>query len=105
MTVATADHRLDEIPAAEVVVDAVGMFCPIPIVRTADRVRSLSRGAILELRADDRVALIDLPNWCRAWGHRYLGWVADGGELRLFVEVGPGRNPRRQAGRGGVDGT
>jgi TusA-related sulfurtransferase len=86
------------LPRADQVVDAVGLFCPLPIVRTADRVRRMEPGGVLELRADDRVTLVDLPNWCRAGGHTYLGWAPDGAELRLFLRVGAGRAHEARAG-------
>ena len=77
-----------ELPRSDAVVDAIGLFCPIPIVRTAERARALAPGAVLELRADDPVTRVDLPNWCRGQGHRFLGWTTDGGELRLFLAIG-----------------
>ena len=47
--------------------------------------KTLRAGEILELVADDRVVLIDLPNWCRSWGHEYLGNEEADGVLHLFV--------------------
>jgi tRNA 2-thiouridine synthesizing protein A len=82
-----ADERLD----------AVGLFCPVPVMRTAARARRMAPGRMLEIRADDPVTLVDLPNWCRGAGHRYLGWTREGSELRLFVEVGPRRRPGGEA--------
>src|SRR5262245_52896505 len=73
-------------PEPAVRVDAVGLLCPIPITRTAGAIRTLGPGAVLELRADDRVVLIDLPNWCRSWRHRYLGHREANGVLSLFVK-------------------
>jgi tRNA 2-thiouridine synthesizing protein A len=75
-------------PDAAIRVQAVGLLCPIPITRTAKAIRTLAPGSVLELRADDRVVLIDLPNWCRSWGHRYLGHREANGVLSLFVEKG-----------------
>ena len=77
----------DALPWPDAVVDATGLRCPLPIVRTAARVRSLASGAVLELRADDPVTRVDLPNWCRGQGHRFLGWTQDGRDLRLFLAV------------------
>ena len=72
-------------PSVRATVDAVGLLCPLPIVRTAGRVRDLAEGEVLELLADDPAVLIDIPNWCRAWRHEYLGHEEAGGVLRLFV--------------------
>ena len=100
-----APDRLDsgDVPGTDAIVDAVGLFCPIPIVRTAARARGLTPGQVLELRADDPVTLVDLPNWCLGAGHRYLGWTDEGSELRLFLEVGRSRG--RRAGEGDGSGS
>lgn len=73
------------LPAATARVEAVGLLCPIPITRTASAIRELRAGEVLEIRADDRVVLVDLPNWCRSWRHDYLGHVERGRVLHLFV--------------------
>ena len=81
----------------------VGLYCPVPIIRTAARVRRLRPGQILEVRADDPVTLVDLPNWCASSGHRYLGWTrGDGEELRFFIQAREGRLPERCGGRNGT---
>jgi len=67
------------------VLDTVGLFCPVPILRTSERIRRMPSGGILEIRSDDRVILIDLPAWCRSHGHDYLGSRQAAGAWRLFV--------------------
>ncbi len=67
------------------VLDTVGLFCPVPILRTSERIRRMPAGGILEIRSDDRVILIDLPAWCRSHGHHYLGSRQTAGTWRLFV--------------------
>ena len=68
--------------------DTVGLYCPIPIIRTAERVRAMTSGQVLEVLSDDRVILIDMPAWCRSTGHGYIGYLpGEEGEWRLFVRV------------------
>ncbi|MGH9868296.1 MAG: sulfurtransferase TusA family protein [Candidatus Polarisedimenticolia bacterium] len=67
------------------VLDAVGLYCPVPILKTAERLRTLTTGQTLEVLADDRVILLDMPAWCLSTGHAYLGFREDGREWRLFV--------------------
>jgi TusA-related sulfurtransferase len=73
--------------------DTVGLYCPIPIVRTGEAIRGMRRGERLEILSDDRVILIDLPAWCRAHGHEYEGAREEDGVWRLRV---------RKAGREGA---
>ncbi|MEK7283393.1 MAG: sulfurtransferase TusA family protein, partial [Acidobacteriota bacterium] len=67
------------------VLDTVGLYCPVPIIRTAERIKKMEAGRILGVVSDDRVILIDMPAWCRSTGHEYLGHTQEGTEYRLFV--------------------
>ena len=67
------------------VLDTVGLYCPLPIIKTAERLKGLAPGTVLEVLSDDRVILIDMPAWCRSTGNDYLGHRHDRGEYRLFV--------------------
>ncbi|HEU4402979.1 MAG TPA: sulfurtransferase TusA family protein [Candidatus Polarisedimenticolia bacterium] len=69
----------------DAVLDAVGLYCPVPIIRTSERLKRLEAGAILEILSDDRVILIDMPAWCRSTGNEYLGSRQEGSEYHLFV--------------------
>jgi TusA-related sulfurtransferase len=70
---------------ADVRVDAVGRLCPIPVTWTAAAVRSLRPGQIVELCADDPMAVLDMRCWCVSWGHDYLGDESRQGVLHIFV--------------------
>ena len=86
----------DGIPSrADSVLDTLGLYCPVPIIRTAERVRGLESGDVLEVVSDDRVILVDMPAWCRAMGHDYLGARQDEGRIRLYVRKGRAGERRR----------
>jgi TusA-related sulfurtransferase len=87
------DRGPDPAPEArpDAVLDTVGLFCPVPIIRTAERILGLQAGEVLEVLSDDRVILIDLPAWCRSRGHTYLGSRLEGSEYHLFVRKGDER--------------
>jgi TusA-related sulfurtransferase len=70
---------------ADDVLDTVGLYCPVPIIKTAERIKRMKTGQTLEILSDDRVILIDMPAWCRSTGHEYLGHIQNGAEYRLFV--------------------
>lgn len=68
------------------VIDTTGLYCPVPIVRTGEAIRSLREGDRLEVLSDDRVILVDMPAWCRSHGHVYEGARDEGvGVWRLRV--------------------
>src|SRR5262245_50711342 len=70
---------------ADVDLDTVGLYCPIPIIKTAERIQSMEPGQVIEVLSDDRVILIDMPAWCVSCGHEYLGFREDGSEWHLYV--------------------
>lgn len=74
--------------------DTVGLYCPLPIIKTAERMKRLAEGATLEILSDDRVILVDMPAWCRSTGNEYLGSEQDGAELRLYVRKRSAREGR-----------
>ena len=59
---------------ADSTLDATGTLCPVPIIWTAERMRHLEVGQVLEVLATDEAILDDLPAWCRATGHQFLGF-------------------------------
>ncbi len=81
----TNDRKESAWARADEVLDTVGLYCPIPIIRTAERMKRLDGGAVLEVISDDRVILIDMPAWCRSTGNSFLGSRRDGDEFRLLV--------------------
>lgn len=50
-------------------VDALGLLCPLPILRTERAVRRLSAGGLVRVLADDPAIVDDLPAWCAGQGH------------------------------------
>ena len=52
--------------------DCSGLLCPLPVIRTQDRLESLSSGDELEVLCTDPGALHDIPAWSRIHGHELL---------------------------------
>lgn len=67
--------------------DARGMLCPLPVIRTQDRIKTLAPGDMLEVVATDPGTLHDIPAWCRVHGHRVLESDRHGENFRFRIEV------------------
>jgi tRNA 2-thiouridine synthesizing protein A len=67
--------------------DARRLLCPMPVIRTQNRVEELQAGDILEIVCTDHGALNDIPAWCRINGHKLLESREEGGEIFILVEV------------------
>lgn len=70
--------------------DARGLLCPLPVIRTQNRVVELAPGDTLEIAATDPGALHDIPAWCRVHGHVILRQEQVGRDIVITVQVGPG---------------
>lgn len=68
--------------------DVRGQLCPMPVIKTQNRVRSLSAGALLEIVCTDPGALSDIPAWCRIHGHKHVESHQRGHEVTIVIEVG-----------------
>ncbi len=79
--------------SGDALLDALGLLCPMPVVRASQRLAALQPGQVLEILADDQGVKADLPALCRGAGHEWLGFVQEGRTVRSFIRKGPGRNP------------
>lgn len=67
--------------------DARQLLCPLPVIRTQNRIAQLSPGDTLDVQATDPGALHDIPAWCRVYGHEVLETRRDGHEIIIRVRV------------------
>lgn len=59
----------------------------MPVIKTQDRVESLSKGDILNVTCTDPGAANDIPAWCRINGHKLLDIQTSGEEIIIRLEV------------------
>lgn len=70
---------------ADVTLDCFGLLCPLPIIKTAEKIKELEIGQVLEVLATDEGIKTDMPAWCKATGNEFLGIEEKEGEYRVFV--------------------
>jgi tRNA 2-thiouridine synthesizing protein A len=66
--------------------DCVGLYCPMPIVKTSQHIKKMKVGDILEVITDDKGIKQDMPAWCEATGNECLGIEEQGGEIKVYVK-------------------
>jgi len=71
---------------ADETLDCVGLYCPLPIVHTARKIKELKTGQVLEVLSDDEGIKEDMPHWCKATGNEFLGIQEEKGVYRVFVK-------------------
>lgn len=70
---------------ANVKLDAKGLACPMPIVRTRKAVKELLEGQVLEVQATDKGSTADLAAWAKSSGHQYIGTKEEGNVLYHYI--------------------
>jgi tRNA 2-thiouridine synthesizing protein A len=70
---------------ADVTLDCVGLSCPMPIVKTSQKMKELKQGQVLEVSADDEGIKEDMPAWCNTTGNEFLGIEEEGGVIKVYV--------------------
>ena len=70
---------------ADQTLDCMGLYCPMPIIKTAGKIKELKPGEVLEIVAADKGIKQDMPAWCQATGHECLGMEEEKGEIRVYV--------------------
>jgi len=65
--------------------DAKGLACPMPIVRTKKAMKDLQSGQVLEVEATDPGSKADMKAWAESSGHQYLGTLEEDGVMKHYL--------------------
>jgi tRNA 2-thiouridine synthesizing protein A len=66
-------------------VDARGLSCPMPIVKTAQAIKGLPSGGLLEVLATDPGSVKDVAAWSRTTGNELVEQTVDGAVFRFVL--------------------
>lgn len=73
---------------ADKVLDAKGLACPMPIVKTRKEMKDMESGQVLEIQATDKGAKADLAAWSKSGGHELLDSQEEGDVLKFWIKKG-----------------
>lgn len=65
--------------------DLKGLSCPLPIVRTAQAIRELAPGELVEVLATDPGSVPDFTAWCASTGNELVERGEEGGVYRFLI--------------------
>ena len=72
-------------PTVDLQVDARGLACPMPIVKTAQAIKGLASGQLLEVIATDPGSVKDFAAWSKATGNALVETSSDAGVYRFVI--------------------
>jgi len=70
---------------ADRTLDCVGLFCPMPILKTRDALKAMAVGQVLEMTSDDPASEADMKSWTTRTGHQLLEIDKNGAVFRFVV--------------------
>ena len=65
--------------------DARGLSCPMPIVKTAQAIKTIPSGSLIEVVATDPGAVKDFGAWSRTTGNELVEQTVDDGVFRFVL--------------------
>jgi len=71
--------------SADRTLDCLGLFCPIPIVKTREALREMAVGQVLEMLSDDPASDADMRSWVRRTGNELLEVAKNGAVYHFLV--------------------
>ena len=71
--------------APDKVLDCVGLFCPMPILKTREAMRAMAVGQLLEMLSDDPASEADMKSWTARTGHQLVAVERHGTLFRFVV--------------------
>ena len=67
------------------ILDCYGLLCPMPIIQTAQKMKIMKIGEVLEVISTDKGIKEDMPAWCRQTGQEFLGIEEEEDVFKVFV--------------------
>jgi tRNA 2-thiouridine synthesizing protein A len=70
---------------ADHVLDAMGLNCPLPILKAGRALKRLAMGETLRILATDPGSVADFEDFCRSTGNELLESRQDGGAFSFLI--------------------
>ncbi len=71
---------------ADETLDASGLNCPLPILKTKKALAKMGAGQVLEVISTDAGSVKDIEAFCNQTGNKLLSNVEDGGKFVFTIE-------------------
>ena len=72
--------------------DARHLLCPLPVIRTQNKIKALCTGDLLVVTCTDPGAVNDIPMWCRINGHKVISTKTVDHEITIAIAIETSHN-------------
>jgi tRNA 2-thiouridine synthesizing protein A len=76
---------MDDVEVPAQVLDCTGLNCPLPVIKTAQAMKTLEPGQLLELIATDPGVEPDMKAWASRTGNELVSIRSDGGTYHVLL--------------------
>ena len=76
----------ESLKQAHQTLDCIGLYCPMPVLKTKQEMDKLAFGEILEVLADDPAAEEDIKAWAKRTGQRILEIEKTDEGMRFLIQ-------------------
>ena len=66
-------------------IDCIGLFCPMPIVKTREAIKGMAIGELIEMLSDDPASDADMRAWARRSGNELVQVTREAAVYRFVV--------------------
>lgn len=73
---------------ADRILDAKGLICPLPILKTRKTLKAMNTGQVLVVEATDPASVIDFAAFCNQTGNELLSQSSNGDVYRFEIRRG-----------------
>lgn len=73
---------------ADITLDATGLRCPMPLLKTKLQISSMTAGQRLEVLATDPGSARDIPAWLSYTNHRLIEQHEADGRYHFVISIG-----------------
>ena len=71
---------------ADAVLDAKGMNCPLPILKTRKALQTMQPGGLLEVLSTDAGSVADFESFCRQTGNQLVSSTKEGDVYKFVLK-------------------
>jgi len=72
---------------ADIVIDCLGEFCPMPVVKLNKAAEAAAPGTLIEILSDDEGSKVDIPVWARMRGQEFVSQEERDGGWAFLIRV------------------
>ena len=69
----------------EKTLDAKGLKCPMPVVKTSKEIKNIEVGGVLEVLATDPGSMADITAWTKSTGNELLQADKEEGVFKFYI--------------------